>query len=123
MPPTLLQPQITQNVSHVAHLRSILDVDFIHQEIQHGLFDPSGVFQEIGNVVRCYCAPMRDPLVDQMVKLAQSCSPGGTGTKSDAVRAIRLCFEIMELMKLVRITPSVRWCDNTLTHHQRVFRM
>ena len=82
-------------------LRSILDADLIQQEIDHGLFDPCGVFQTIGDIIRCYCAPMRDHAVDQMVKLAQSCSPGGTGTKSDAVRAIRLCFEIMELMKLV----------------------
>lgn len=44
---------------------------------------------------------MRDHSVDQMVEIAKSCAPGGKGTKSDAVRAIRMCFEIMELMKLV----------------------
>ena len=40
----------------------------------------------------------------QMVELAESCAPGGTGTKADAVGAIRLCFEIMELMKLVSVS-------------------
>lgn len=101
--PGLLHPQYSQNSTHVARLRSILDADLIQQTIAHKLFDPSGVFQEIGDVIRCYCAPMRDHAVDQMVKLAQSCAPGGTGTKADAVKAIRHCFEIMELMKLVRI--------------------
>lgn len=91
-----------QNDAHVAYLRSILDVDLIQQEIDHGVFDPSGVFRAIGDIMRCYCAPMRDQAVNQMVALADSCSPGGTGTKTDAVRAIRLCFEILELMKLVR---------------------
>lgn len=100
--PGLLHPQYNQNSTHVTQLRSILDADLIQQVIDHGLFDPSGVFQTIGDVIRCYCAPMRDHAVDQMVKLAQSCAPGGTGTSADAVRAIRLCFEIMELMKLVR---------------------
>ncbi|EKM51529.1 uncharacterized protein PHACADRAFT_186985 [Phanerochaete carnosa HHB-10118-sp] len=89
-----------QNDSHVAYLRSILDADLIQQEIEHGVFDPSGVFKAIGDIMRCYCAPMRDQAVNQMVALAESCSPGGTGTKVDAVRAIRLCFEILELMKL-----------------------
>lgn len=101
VPPGLLHPQYSQSTSHVAYLRSILDADLIQQEVDHNLFDPSGVFRAIGEIIRCYCAPMRDTAVDQMVKLAQSCSPGGTGTKADAVRAIRVCFEIMELMKLV----------------------
>ena len=82
-------------------LRQLLDPDLIQQEIDHALFDPSGVFQAIGDVIRCHCAPMRDAAVDQMVALARSCAPGGSGTKLDAVRAIRMCFEIMELMKLV----------------------
>ncbi|OBZ71625.1 Protein SOK1 [Grifola frondosa] len=93
-------PQFQQNLTHVAQLRAVLDADLIQQEIAHGLFDPSGVFQTIGDVIRCHCAPMRDHAVDQMVALAHSCAPGGKGTKVDAVRAIRMCFEIMELMKL-----------------------
>ncbi|KAI0754963.1 T-complex protein 11-domain-containing protein [Daedaleopsis nitida] len=99
-PPPPQHPQFQQNLVHVALLRQLLDPDLIQQEIDHGLFDPSGVFQAIGDIIRCHCAPMRDAAVDQMVALARSCAPGGTGTKLDAVRAIRMCFEIMELMKL-----------------------
>ena len=100
-PPPPQHPQFQQNVAHVVLLRQLLDPDLIQQEIDHALFDPSGVFQAIGDVIRCHCAPMRDAAVDQMVALARSCAPGGSGTKLDAVRAIRMCFEIMELMKLV----------------------
>ncbi|KAI1789612.1 Tcp11-domain-containing protein [Ganoderma leucocontextum] len=99
-PPPPQHPQFQQNLTHVALLRQLLDPDLIQQEIDHGLFDPSGVFQAIGDIIRCHCAPMRDAAVDQMVALARSCAPGGSGTKLDAVRAIRMCFEIMELMKL-----------------------
>ena len=102
-PPLPQHPQFQQNLAHVALLRQLLDPDLIQQEIDHGLFDPSGVFQTIGDIIRCHCAPMRDAAVDQMVALARSCAPGGAGTKLDAVRAIRMCFEIMELMKLVSV--------------------
>ncbi|KAI0632116.1 T-complex protein 11-domain-containing protein [Trametes polyzona] len=99
-PPPPQHPQFQQNLVHIALLRQHLDPDLIQQEVNHGLFDPSGLFQVIGDIIRCHCAPMRDAAVDQMVALARSCAPGGNGTKLDAVRAIRMCFEIMELMKL-----------------------
>ncbi|KAH9891640.1 T-complex protein 11-domain-containing protein [Cubamyces lactineus] len=99
-PPPPQHPQFQQNLTHVALLRAHLDPELIQQEISHGLFDPSGLFQVIGDIIRCHCAPMRDAAVDQMVALARNCAPGGAGTKLDAVRAIRMCFEIMELMKL-----------------------
>jgi hypothetical protein len=52
---------------------------------------------------------MRDQAVEAMVEVAQSCAPGGTGTKADAVRAVRMCLDILELMKLVIIyvSPSI----------------
>jgi hypothetical protein len=46
---------------------------------------------------------MRDQAVEAMVEVAQSCAPGGTGIKADAVRAVRMCLDILELMKLVII--------------------
>jgi len=47
---------------------------------------------------------MRDQAVEAMVEVAQSCAPGGVGTKADAVKAVRMCLDILELMKLVRIS-------------------
>ena len=87
--PGLLPPQ-EQNESHVAYLRSILDADLIQQEIDHGVFDPSGVFKAIGDIMRCYCAPMRDQAVNEMVALADSCSPGGGGTKAKIKTAAKV---------------------------------
>ncbi|KAI0086511.1 T-complex protein 11-domain-containing protein [Irpex rosettiformis] len=121
--PNLLHPHSQQNASHVSYLRSILDIDLIQQEIGHGLFDPSGVFQAIGDIIRCYCAPMRDHSVDQMVELAKSCAPGGTGTKNDAVRAIRMCFEIMELMKLDVANHQLQTLRPYLVHSAAQFEL
>ncbi|CAK5284199.1 unnamed protein product [Mycena citricolor] len=82
------------------YLRSVFDPALIEQELAHGVFDPSSLFRAIGLTLQGHCAPMRDQAVEMMVQLAQSCSPGGNGTKADAVKAVRMCMDILELMKL-----------------------
>ena len=97
-----IQQRQKQQQEQAQALRAVLDVDLIEQEMRHGLFDPSGAFEVIGQILKSHCAPMRDPAVDAMVQLAATCAPGGCGGKPEAVRAIRECFELLELMKLVR---------------------
>ena len=123
--PNTLQVQMQQHAAQAARLRSVFDPELIEQEIRHGVFDPSGLFEAIGQVLKgvsivnflcwrkfesflffvlsAHCAPMRDQAVEVMVEVARSCAPGGTGTKADAVRAVRICLDILELMKLVII--------------------
>ncbi|KAI6039325.1 T-complex protein 11-domain-containing protein [Pisolithus marmoratus] len=98
--PSTLQPQIERHAAQAAHLRSVFDPDLIQQELQHDLFDPSGLFVVIGQTLKSHCAPMRDRAVDAMVEVAKRCAPGGGGTKADAVKAVRMCLDILELMKL-----------------------
>lgn len=98
--PNTLQAQMQQHTTQAARLRSVFDPDLIEQEIRHGVFDPSGLFQTIGQVLKAHCAPMRDQAMEAMVEVARSCAPKGTGTKADAVRAVRMCLDILELMKL-----------------------
>ncbi|KAH9080559.1 Tcp11-domain-containing protein [Lactarius deliciosus] len=95
-----VQQRRKQQQEQAQSLRAVLDVDLIEQEMRHGLFDPSGAFEVIGQILKSHCAPMRDQAVDAMVQLAKTCAPGGEGSKADAVRAIRECFELLELMKL-----------------------
>lgn len=97
-----VQQRRKQQQEQAQSLRAVLDVDLIEQEMRHGLFDPSGAFEVIGQILKSHCAPMRDQAVDAMVQLAKTCAPSGEGSKADAVRAIRECFELLELMKLVR---------------------
>ncbi|KAI0269816.1 T-complex protein 11-domain-containing protein [Gloeopeniophorella convolvens] len=97
---TSIQDRLKQQQEQAQSLRAVLDVDLIEQEMRHGLFDPSGAFDVIGQILKSHCAPMRDQAVDAMVQLAKTCAPGAGGSKADAVRAIRECFELLELMKL-----------------------
>ncbi|KAF9221625.1 Tcp11-domain-containing protein [Gyrodon lividus] len=98
--PSTFQVQIERHAAQAAHLRSVFDPELIQQELQHNLFDPSGLFIVIGQTLKSHCAPMRDRVVDAMVEVAKTCAPGGGGGKADAVRAVRLCLDILELMKL-----------------------
>ncbi|KAF8442909.1 Tcp11-domain-containing protein [Boletus edulis BED1] len=98
--PSTFQAQIERHAAQAAHLRSVFDPELIHQELQHNLFDPSGLFIVIGQTLKSHCAPMRDRAVDAMVEVAKACAPGGGGSKADAVRAVRMCLDILELMKL-----------------------
>jgi T-complex protein 11 len=106
--PDTLQVQMREHAAQAAHLRSVFDTDLIEQEMRYGLFDPSGLFRSIGDTLKSHCAPMRDRAVESMVAVAASCAPGGSGGNSEAVNAIRMCMDILELMKLVSITPPSR---------------
>ncbi|KIJ17789.1 hypothetical protein PAXINDRAFT_167767 [Paxillus involutus ATCC 200175] len=98
--PSTFQVQIERHAAQAAHLRSVFDPELIQQELKHNLFDPSGLFIVIGQTLKSHCAPMRDRDVDAMVEIAKTCAPGGGGCKADAVRAVRKCLDILELMKL-----------------------
>ncbi|KAF8878607.1 T-complex protein 11-domain-containing protein [Infundibulicybe gibba] len=98
--PNTFKLQMQEHSAQAAHIRSVFDPILIKQELKHCLFDPSGLFQAIGLTLKGHCAPMRGQAAELMVHTAQSCAPGGGGTKADAVKAVRMCMEILELMKL-----------------------
>lgn len=92
--------QQAEHVAQAAYIRSVFDPALIEQELKHKVFDPSGLFRAIGLTLQGHCAPMRDHAVELMVQVAQTCAPGGQGSKADAVKAVRMCMDILELMKL-----------------------
>lgn len=99
--PETLKSQTQQYSDQVAYMRSVFDPELIEQELRRDLFDPSGLFRSIGLTLKRHCAPMRDHAVEVMMEAAQASSPKNGGKKTDAINTIRLCLEILELMKLV----------------------
>lgn len=85
--------------SDAEHVLSQFDPELIEQELRRGLFDPSGLFALIGETLKRHCAPMRDRQVDVMINIANGSEE--TDPTERAVRTFRMCFEILELMKLV----------------------
>jgi T-complex protein 11 len=86
-----------------------LDPDLLTQEVHHGVLDSARLARFLGHTLKLHCAPMRDELVDQMVACVElGWNRDPLGGKGPAVaRGLRMCFEILELMKLVRSTHSL----------------
>ncbi|GAA6004201.1 hypothetical protein JCM10207_002479 [Rhodosporidiobolus poonsookiae] len=68
----------------------VLDPAFIAQQLGRGVLDVQALAAFLGRTLKTHCAPMRDELVDEMVR---ACGV-------DIAKGLRDCFEILELMKL-----------------------
>ncbi|KAF9975374.1 hypothetical protein BGZ73_000982, partial [Actinomortierella ambigua] len=86
------QPATAQQGTERHVIMSTLDAELLIQELDHGVLDVDGLFRFLGETLKGHCAPMRDVLVETMVRaVVQS---------GEIVRGIRMCFEILEWMKL-----------------------
>ncbi|KAE8234547.1 hypothetical protein CF326_g408 [Tilletia indica] len=79
-------------ISHRDLVLQMLDPALITQQIKHGVLNLEAMIRFLAKVLKMHCAPMRDELVEGMVNVV--CQQG------DIVRGLRMCFEILELMKL-----------------------
>ncbi|KAF9077647.1 T-complex protein 11-domain-containing protein [Rhodocollybia butyracea] len=98
--PDLFRAQMEEHSTQANYIRSIFDPALIEQELKHDVFDLASLLRVIGSTLKGHCAPMRDHAVEEMVRAAETCKPGGRGTKADAVNAVRACLDILEVMKL-----------------------
>ncbi|SCV73986.1 BQ2448_6416 [Microbotryum intermedium] len=72
----------------------MLDPAFICQQVgREGLLDVGKLADYLGVTLKTHCAPMRDHMIDEMVRICQ-------GDDASVALGLRLCFEILELMKL-----------------------
>ena len=77
-------------------LLDVLDPALLMQQLERGCADVPSLARFLGATVKQHCAPMRDEMVDAMVVACE-----GEGL----AKGLEMCFEILELMKLVR--PSL----------------
>lgn len=75
-----------------------LDPIFIAQEVAHGVLDVCSLAAFFGQIIKSHCAPMRDEIVELMVRTIKK--GGQTNDMSTVSSGLRMCFEILELMKL-----------------------
>ncbi|KAG0212344.1 hypothetical protein BGX28_006488 [Mortierella sp. GBA30] len=113
------QGQMTLPISpERALLMSTLDPDLLLQELDHGVLDVYALFRFLGDSLKGHCAPMRDALVESMVSIVVD--------SEEIVRGIRMCFEILEWMKLDIANHQLRtlrpWLlDNSIDFEQKYF--
>lgn len=52
-------------------------------------------------MMKMHCAPMRDAMVENMVKMATEVDEMDPNPERRPVKALKMCFDILEVMKLV----------------------
>ncbi|KAG8926516.1 hypothetical protein FRC01_008750 [Tulasnella sp. 417] len=94
-------PPSTSASSASDPLLAAFDPSLIQQEIEHGVFDYRSVFRWLGEIMKTHCAPMRDAMVEAMVRMGTTEDvEDGVPRERRPVKALRMCFEILEVMKL-----------------------
>lgn len=88
----ILMDLLPESPELTAQLDTEIDVKLIAQEIEHGVFDASKFVDNLARLLKLNCSPARDSYVDEMVNQAAI---------GNFAKCIRMCFEILELMKLV----------------------
>ncbi len=94
----------------VPTLYAALDPEFLTIQVRRGVFSRD-LFQTMGEAMKVHCAPVRDGMVDDMVRTAMS---GNVAT------GLRKCFDCVEVMKLVSQLQEYQLCgaDNQIGHLQ-----
>ncbi|WWC59066.1 uncharacterized protein I303_101613 [Kwoniella dejecticola CBS 10117] len=110
---------VCPTVTHalVPELYAALDPEFLTIQARRGVFDLH-LFEKLGEAMKVHCAPVRDEMVDDMVRTALS---------GDVARGLRKCFDCAEVMKLdianhqVHALRPYLW-DNANQHEYNAFQ-
>jgi hypothetical protein len=110
-----------------APMEETFNVDLLMQQFRKGVADLVKLAVWLSQLLKCHCAPMRDPWVDDMV--TQISRGDRDGDVSLLVRGIHNLLGILEAMKLVSSGPwlcfyllhlQVHNCPSVLIHIQDV---
>ncbi|KAJ3186401.1 hypothetical protein HK101_009667, partial [Irineochytrium annulatum] len=88
---SILVELIPYNDEMREELERHVDEKLVAQELEHGVFNGTGLVTYMANVLKSNCAPARDGLVELMCE---------TAGKGDWARCLRAMFEVLEWMKL-----------------------
>jgi len=79
----------------------MIDTNSIMQQIERGMFDTTGFFCSLAELLKVHCAPMRDNWLDRMVTLVTKDAVAFSPKK--IVAALKELLGILEAMKLVSL--------------------
>lgn len=80
-------------------VEEVIDPEFLCQQLYRGILDVDNISRFLGRTMKEHCAPMRDGMVEKMMKQFQYAQT--SGTTSAFVLGLRMVFELLEGMKLV----------------------
>jgi hypothetical protein len=80
-------------------VEEVIDPEFLCQQLYRGILDVYNLSRFLGRTMKEHCAPMRDAMVEKMMKQFEYAQT--SGTTSAFVLGLRMAFELLEGMKLV----------------------
>lgn len=80
-------------------VEEVIDPDFLCQQLFRGVLDVNNLAGFLGKTMKEHCAPMRDAMVEKMMKQFQYART--SGDTAAFVFGLRMVFELLEGMKLV----------------------
>ncbi|KAK9469700.1 T-complex protein 11-domain-containing protein [Lipomyces arxii] len=89
-----------------SHLEEVLDIELQIQQLEHVTFDFIKLANWLARAFKAYCAPMRDPWVDQMLVCIRTGVEENNAEK--LVDGLRMIFTILEAMKLDDANHQIR---------------
>ncbi|KAH7089378.1 T-complex protein 11-domain-containing protein [Auriculariales sp. MPI-PUGE-AT-0066] len=106
--PSRVLPMLAELRSLIRHVTAptrlaLLDEHHILDAIRLGVYDYPSLFRFIGQTLKEHCAPMRDARIDSMVIFAcggPQQPASSSVVKSHILQAIRMCFDVVELMAM-----------------------
>ncbi|KAH7099016.1 T-complex protein 11-domain-containing protein, partial [Auriculariales sp. MPI-PUGE-AT-0066] len=107
--PSRVLPMLAELRSLIRHpvhrdqMNQLLDEHHILDAIRLGVYDYPSLFRFIGQTLKEHCAPMRDARIDSMVIFAcggPQQPASSSVVKSHILQAIRMCFDVVELMAM-----------------------
>ncbi|KAJ1914317.1 cAMP-mediated signaling protein sok1, partial [Tieghemiomyces parasiticus] len=96
----IMSEMLTPNDTQLREeLMANLDVKLIHQQLQHGVFNVVNVVNYITTVLKRHCAPVRDALIESILRSVH---------RGEYGRTLRRCFELLEVMRLDLANHQIR---------------
>jgi hypothetical protein len=80
-------------------VEEVVDPEFLCQQLFRGVLDVDNLAMFLGKTMKEHCAPMRDSMVEKMMKQFQVAK--SSGETSAFILGLRMIFELLEGMKLV----------------------
>jgi hypothetical protein len=83
--------ELVANEEYKKSVEIHMDIPLLAQQMEHGVFDAVALINFISEILKAHCAPARDCMVDEMVRICQ---------EGNMIASLKLCFEVLERMKL-----------------------
>ena len=102
-----------------------LDVTFLMQQVEHGVFNAAGISNWLAGLLTCHCAPVRDEMAKDMSRMIQD--GAANSNMKTIVQGLEKLFNFLEAMRLDVANHQIRTfkyvlIDDTVPYQLNYFK-